>query len=230
MVPPSSISRSAMRPIVGLQLRPDVVSDPPHSTPTTRSEIGHGSRRSAGSLQHQARRPPRSFGNAVDRAVRLQMHGFDGLAGRPDTARHFLGRRLFESDQEDRGDVRDCVPVPASESKANSRSRRIWPRTKSVVTGMVPSTACAIARVTGLQLSMMEITATQLRTPTAPFSRRKPRNVFATPDLLVRFCASQFLHRNLENVKEILDLCQVLSVKSYIGTHRLGGRPLRTRG
>ncbi len=43
-VPPASISRSAARPIVGLQLRPDVVSDPPHSTPMIRSDIGHGSR------------------------------------------------------------------------------------------------------------------------------------------------------------------------------------------
>jgi hypothetical protein len=36
---------------------------------------------------------------------------------------------------------------------------------------MVPSTCWQIARVTGLQLSMMDTTATQLRTPIAPSSR-----------------------------------------------------------
>ena len=64
--------------------------------------------------------------------------------------------------------------MPASVLKAISRSRPNWPRTNSVVTGMVPSTAWQIARVTGLQLSMIEITATQLRTPTAPFARGNP--------------------------------------------------------
>ena len=59
-------------------------------------------------------------------------------------------------------------PMPASESSAKSRSAPNWPRTNSVVTGRVPPTACEIARVTGLQLSITEMTAIQLRTPAAP--------------------------------------------------------------
>ena len=62
-------------------------------------------------------------------------------------------------------------PMPASVLKATSRSWPYWPRTNSVVTAMVPSTAAQIARVTGLQLSMIEITATWLRTPTLPLAR-----------------------------------------------------------
>ena len=45
MVPPSSTNRSAMRPIAGLHDRPDVVSDPPHSTPMTREDAGQDTRR-----------------------------------------------------------------------------------------------------------------------------------------------------------------------------------------
>ena len=48
----------------------------------------------------------------------------------------------------------------------------------TVVTGIVPATACAIVRVTGLQLSITEITATQLRTPAGPLARRNPWKVF----------------------------------------------------
>ena len=62
-------------------------------------------------------------------------------------------------------------PMPASVLNATSRSWPYWPRTKSVVTGSVMSTAWQIARVTGLQLSITEITATWLRTPTVPLER-----------------------------------------------------------
>ncbi len=55
--------------------------------------------------------------------------------------------------------------MPANVSSVTSRSCPYWPRTNSVVTGSVPCTACAMARVTGLQLSMIEMTATSLRTP-----------------------------------------------------------------
>ncbi len=44
-VPPSSIRRSAIRPITGLQVRPEVVSEPPHSTPTVSADTGQGRRR-----------------------------------------------------------------------------------------------------------------------------------------------------------------------------------------
>ena len=63
-------------------------------------------------------------------------------------------------------------PMPASALRANSRSAPNCPRTNIAVTGMVPATACEIARVTGLQLSITEITAIQLRTPARPCARR----------------------------------------------------------
>ena len=46
-VPPESTSRSEKRPTAGFEASPEVVSEPPHSTPTVRCSSGHGSRASS---------------------------------------------------------------------------------------------------------------------------------------------------------------------------------------
>ena len=63
---------------------------------------------------------------------------------------------------------------------------------------------------------MTETTATQLRTPTAPLSRRYPRKVFATPCLLMRFCALDNSYIGIpEILREQMGLCQAKILVLY---------------
>ena len=110
--------------------------------------------------------------DALDRAVRLQVDDFDRLAATGGCGAPPPRSTIPPGPTSRTPAMLGLRPMPASESSANSRSAPNWPRTNSVVTGIVPATACAIARVTGLQLSITEITATQLRTPAAPLARR----------------------------------------------------------
>ncbi|MCY1301363.1 hypothetical protein D9M68_733850 [compost metagenome] len=169
-VPPPATTMSAMRPITGLQLSPEVVSEPPHSTPITSDDTGHGTRRArdAASDSCAALRVPSAMHATVPSGCRCtRSTGLPVVRMRRATSSVEDSSRPTSSTAA----ILGLRPSPASDSKAKSRSAPNCPRTNSVVTGMQPPTVRAMVRVTGLQLSITETTATQLRTPTAPFSR-----------------------------------------------------------
>ena len=170
-VPPESTSRSENRPTAGLEARPDVASEPPHSTPTLRSASGHGARSisdAARTIRAAMRTPSMVIASAPPLSCNPRTStGFPVARMRPASFSPVARLRLSTSTAATFG----WPATPARVRSVTSKSAPICPRPNGVARTAVPRTIDAMRSALGLVLSIAERTATTLRTPTRPSAR-----------------------------------------------------------